>query len=179
MCRRITHLSIDDCVNAHQCVLLIGTIRLQAVLSRRGAIEHRVAACKINILAASVWGLENKRRSKDKLFFLSTFKDVLAEVKHAFLDSVSLLRDLHVFIHLIKDTSCIRPLCTKIHSPTHRLISFFRKRTVGLLSPLTAGLWSPVCRTGSHGSAGPQTPHMQRFQSRWAAPGKKGQKKIK
>lgn len=131
MCRRITHLSIDDCVNAHQCVLLIGTIRLQAVLSRRSAIEHRVAACKINISAASVWGLDNKRRSKDKLFFLSTFKDVLAEVKHAFLDSVSLLRDLHVFIHLIKDTSCIRSLCTKIHNPTHRLISFLEKELWG------------------------------------------------
>lgn len=39
------HLSIDDVVNAHQRVLLISTISLQAVLSRSGAIKNRVAAC--------------------------------------------------------------------------------------------------------------------------------------
>lgn len=140
---------------------------------------HRAPGCSLQNKYISCFSLRpwQQAQIQRETVFLSTFKDVLAEVKHAFLDSVSLLRDLHVFIHLIKDTSCIRSLCTKIHNPTHWLISFFRKRTVGLLSPLTAGLWSPVCRTGSHGSAGPQTPHMQRFQSQWAAPGKKGQKK--
>lgn len=39
------HLSVDDVVDAHQRVLLISTITLQAVLSRGSAVENRVAAC--------------------------------------------------------------------------------------------------------------------------------------
>lgn len=40
---------------------------------------------------------------KQPLFVSLTFKDVLSEVKHALLDSVSLLCNLHVFINLMRD----------------------------------------------------------------------------
>lgn len=49
---------------------------------------------------------------KAVVFVVLTFEDVLSEVKHALLDSVPLLCDLHVFINLMKD-KCIRALCTK------------------------------------------------------------------
>lgn len=40
-----THLPVDDCVDAHQCVILVTAVKLYAILSRRSTIQAWVAAC--------------------------------------------------------------------------------------------------------------------------------------
>lgn len=61
------------------------------------------------VLATPILGNHHKHQPKVALFVLPTFEDVLSEVKHALLDSVSLLRDLHVLINLMRE-KCIRAL---------------------------------------------------------------------
>lgn len=108
LCLRVSghnHLSIDDGVDAHQRVLLIGAITLAAVLSRGRAIEPRVAACWWTIYKKKGISDLNGFKSRPDVapFVLPTFEDVLPEVKHALLDRVSLLRNLHVFINLTEE----------------------------------------------------------------------------